>query len=520
MSDNDSFVPRDLFTIFRKGHIGNSKQAIEQFSKLNERSRQAFLQPAIDFMGIEQDDSVRSWGNAVLENIGGNKVFDTLVSMLESADDQDKSNYPYTRFFALKTIYNIKKNKDQTEKTFELIKKVSEDDREQKLIWTLSNLLQALHGHQLCIQKCRDILDNHDEKSGEGFWTCLHLVRGIREFPFPDLTDKLVPVLLDTYYLDLRLHIIKALRYPGYADDKKVIVALGRIIEADDDRATTLAAIKTLILLDKKEAVTDIFRAITNPDAEVRAHSSTALCKLLPHEEAISLLIQKALSLEGEGQLPYYIEALRQIDTEKIVSANLLSNEMIGRDKDRARKAESILIDLGGWTAVSRLSQRRSTLDTLDGLLAESEKAVKDTFNGTILQAQRNFYFALATNILVVTIGITLIILAVIQIIEQPEKLESWLVPGGVGVIGIIINLAFNNPRINARLDLATLLKVNIIFLGFLRALNQIDATFKHAFLESDNFNTDEMKKTVKKIEETIGNTLQKLTDYLEINRK
>ena len=55
---------------------------------------------------------------------------------------------------------------------------------------------------------------------------------------------------------------------------------------------------------------------------------------------------------------------------------------------------------------------------------------------------------------------------------------------------GILITMFFNNPRRNAREDLTTLMNVNVIFLGFLRRLNQIDATFKYAYIESRSFGT------------------------------
>jgi hypothetical protein len=48
-----------------------------------------------------------------------------------------------------------------------------------------------------------------------------------------------------------------------------------------------------------------------------------------------------------------------------------------------------------------------------------------------------------------------------------------------------------------ARNDLTTLVNVNVLFLGFQRQLNEIDATFKHAYIEGSDFGGDDMQLTV-----------------------
>jgi hypothetical protein len=73
----------------------------------------------------------------------------------------------------------------------------------------------------------------------------------------------------------------------------------------------------------------------------------------------------------------------------------------------------------------------------------------------------------------------------------------------------------FNNPRKNAREDLTTLLNVNVMFLGFLRRINQIDATFKYKYIESRSFGTADMDQTVKQIDEAVIQTLSMAQNYL-----
>jgi hypothetical protein len=79
----------------------------------------------------------------------------------------------------------------------------------------------------------------------------------------------------------------------------------------------------------------------------VRVKASKALKSLLK-EEAVSTVIQFALR-EGieETWLNYLTEALRLIDSDRIISTQILSKELGGDDQRRAKLAEQILLELG-----------------------------------------------------------------------------------------------------------------------------------------------------------------------------
>jgi hypothetical protein len=54
-----------------------------------------------------------------------------------------------------------------------------------------------------------------------------------------------------------------------------------------------------------------------------------------------------------------------------------------------------------------------------------------------------------------------------------------------------------------------------VIFLGYLRQLNQIDASFKHAYMEDPNFSNAQMQETVSQIEAAIDHTLTVAKQHL-----
>ena len=289
-----------------------------------------------------------------------------------------------------------------------------------------------------------------------------------------------------------------------------------QVVTIGPDRHVRLEAVRSLDNLGNREAEGDLLKALRDEDAEIRVRAAKALLSFLTKEETITTIVGEIL-LGGMDKVDrdHLVNAIRLIDPERDIAGEILSKELTGEDRDRADAARGILIDLGGWTAIQKLGQRRSTLETLDKLLGDSEKVVKSTFDETMRQARINFYFAMGVNVLVVVVGLALIIIAIRQLVIDPNLIQSWLVPGGAGVIGVILNLGFNNPRKNAREDLAALLNVHTIFLGYLRQLNQIDATFKHEFIENERFTTDDMSVTVREIDQAMIKTLRMAGKHL-----
>ncbi len=392
-----------------------------------------------------------------------------------------------------------------------ILETISEDEDEQGYSWAASLILLSTRGWQ---PKREGELKQRFEDRRD-YWTLSAILRALREFPHKGLTDQILGVMKSSEYLDLKSNAIRALRAPVYKENLSVVRALGEVVLQEPSRFLRLDAVQTLADLGNPEAEADLLQALNDADAEIRVQASKALAPLLGSERALAAVVQQALRTETPENRERFIEAIRRIDPDRRLAAEMLSKELGAEDRARSDTAERILIDLGGWAAVQRLGQRRSTLDSLDRLLAESETVVKSTFKDTIRQARINFYFAMVVNALVVGVGIALVILAINQLIADPTKLQSWLVPGGAGVVAIIINLGFNNPRHNAREDLAILMNVNVIFLGFLRQLNEIDATFKHAFIENEDFGTEHMKHTVQQIEEAMSQALEMAAGHL-----
>ena len=112
--------------------------------------------------------------------------------------------------------------------------------------------------------------------------------------------------------------------------------------------------------------------------------------------------------------------------------------------------------------------------------------------------------------------GFNSIVLICMVIVQAPEKLETWIIPGTGGVIGVIVTMHFNGPRKNAREDLAILLDANVIYIGFLRKVAEIDATFKHAYIENQKFSKEDMEATVQQIDQAVEKTTKTIDTYFK----
>jgi HEAT repeat protein len=511
----DQSSPAQLFDQFRKRNYQASRKALRAFEEVPDKSR--FLQPAVQFLHQEENDQIRSWGTNVLEHVGGKRAFEALLDLFRSETTSElRSRYRYTRFFALRALARLARSEGERAVLTELLEELWanpwQQSQEDYLVQAEAAVLLALQGRVEPLSQVRAML----RAFNDDFWITWAALRALREFPLPDVAEEILAIMRSASYPDHRHDAIRALG--GYTDNVDVVHELSSVARTSNDSHLRLAAVHSLGQLRHRESQDTLLRSLADENAEIRVQAAIALQSALSKAEAISLIVQRALSEETPRETwEYLLDALRRIDSDRLISAEVLNKELGGEDRRRSQAAEDILIELGGWAAVQRLSQHRNTLESLDQILAESEQVVKSTFKDTIRQARLNFYFAMGANVLVLLVGLTLIVMAIVQLAQQPEKLEGWIVPGGAGLLGVLINLAFNDPRRNAREDLTSLMNVNVIFLGFLRQLNEIDATFKHAYIERHGFGASDMRETVQQIEAAVTQALDMAARHLRI---
>jgi HEAT repeat protein len=503
-----TFTPSDLLSAFSTGRIHTGVKALNQLEQVQDKH--VFLAPVLAFLS-EEDDYVRCFATSALAVIGGKRAFEALLGIFDSpTTEEDKRRYRYTRFFALRGLALLATTADEKAKVGRLLEQLWKDADEDYLVQAEAAALLALRGRRDALAKIRAMIRH----ARDDFWKGWAVPRALQEFPVREVVEDLIDLMRNGFYFEHRARAIRALG--SYAGDVNVVSELSIVVRRGQDPSSRLSAVQAIGKLGNPSGTDALLQALLDEDAEVRLQAANTFSSLMPQADAVSLIIQRALSEDmAKERSEYLCDALRRVDVDRRICVEVLNKELGGEDRRRAQTAEEILLSLGGWAAMHRLTQRRSTLQTLDNILSDSEEAVRSTFKDTVKQAQRNFYFAMGVNVLVVGIGVALIVIAITQLAHDPAKLGSWILPGGAGVLGIVINGWFNDPRKHAREDLTTLLDVNVIFLGYLRQLNQIDATFKHTYIEGYDFGIKDMKATVEQIDRTLDRALGMTAEHL-----
>jgi hypothetical protein len=513
----------DLFATFRNDpfNIEECRKAVAELVALP--PDEPVTADAWEFLLSEDPDEVRTWAISVIRDRPDADSPGRLVEFVrDMKDSHDRREYKYARLFALKAILVLADTPEREAALDQLLEEVWADASEDALPRAFAAAVGAARGRRAA----RDELDGLFDllRENRGWWLTWALLRALRESPvgqpdglLPQLVgERLLPLIREQRgFLDHRnaaLEIIGA-----FPVAPAVVRGVGEVLVDDRNDYLRLSAAHTLVALGERAAAAwrDLVQAASDGDAEVRVQAVTALAQALGDDKAVGALVDAAMQAGvTDQQFECLVDALRQLDRDRTRTTALISKELTGDDRDRVQRAEKMLLELGGWSAVQRLG-RRDTLRQLDAMLKDSEKVVQATFEGTIRQARINFTFALAVNVIVVLVGVALIVVAISHLISQPDDLASWILPGGGGVLGIVLAQFFNNPRQNAREDLTTLVNVNVLFLGFLRQINQIDATFKHAYIESRDFGTPEMVATVDSTRQAVERTLDLALHHL-----
>jgi hypothetical protein len=537
MSRINEITPEELFAAFKKDpkDVGweVAYEAFEKFKALDDKS--SFYEPTLKFMDDEKyeeerADVIRSWGASVLGWMSGKQAVDAaqyLFQLLKNESTKDiKRLFFWTRFYALRSVWYLRANLDQNNDFLSLLLSMAFDDDEDYINQSMACILIIYHeasardNKKKALGKIKNMLGPNASKDGKfkGFATkgnfeetyrpAYRALYALTDFPLPAVCKDVINVINQSPYYEQQTQAIQVLA--GYGENEDALDELSLIIRRKKDPYLRQLAVVSLGRTTHKEATADLLKAIVDDNAEIRVQATKSLLSVLQNDlpTALRMIVQEAMKPGiNDTDFTYLVEAIRRTDKDKQLSVDILAKEMESDDPNHAQQAQKMLYEIGGAEAFQKLN-RRKTLEQSYQVLQASETGVQKAFDNTTLQVRRNFYFSMGINAVIVSVGIILIGLAVWQVIVKPSNFAGWITPGTGGVFGIILTLYFNGPRKNAQQDLQVLLNANIIYLGYLRMLNEIDATFKHDFIENPSFGANNMITTVSKINDSLNEVL------------
>lgn len=513
----------ELFTYVDKQYI---KDEIEKIEDLEEGKKKEYFQAITEYLGKTEGDMPRSWCTSALRWVGNKEAYMEVLELIQGRGQatEGRSDKRYTVYYALKATHDMKEilnsqEKDELYKKYKEIADGAKNKEDNYWVCACKALFvsEKLDENKIYQNDLETIIKEVSIK--EASWESVKLLRVFREFPVLDFQRKICDLAKDTkQFSDTRVKMIEALGEYGEGINLESVKCLGELLNARDcDRQIRLGAAISLKRLHMGDSTKYLIEAIEKDwDAEIRNQAVDALKKTRGSANAVRVLIDKVLDKEIVPlSIPYLTDAIRRID-DGGDAPSYLDLETSSLDAERASRAQKVLIQLGGIESVSRLMARKKVINNIDVLLASSEEVVRDDHKEIMKRAMSNFGFALAVNIVIVAIGVALTAFGIYKMFTDASNIAMWLPVSGGGLILTIVQNFLKDPKDMAKKDLATLVTVNVIFLGFLRQVHEIDATFKHAYLE-DDFSIDDMDKTVNKLNDTMTKTLTDVNKYLDM---
>ncbi|XRA97181.1 HEAT repeat domain-containing protein [Pycnococcus provasolii] len=190
----------------------------------------------------------------------------------------------------------------------------------------------------------------------------------------------------------------------------------------------------------------------------------------------------------------------------KEVVIEQLEDEMNAGSPARQEAARRLLVEMGGASAMRKISARSASVDAYRETVKEAEQSMQKMFAHTMADAQRGFHIALAMDVIVFVIGVLLIAASGVQAITKDES-ASWAGVGataGGGALATMYSLLIAKPRQQVKAAVDHQMWIKMVFLGYLRELQQADQSFGRRMLEDRLMTEEELNGFKRAIQDTM----------------
>ena len=263
-------------------------------------------------------------------------------------------------------------------------------------------------------------------------------------------------------------------------------------------------------------------QAYTDDDDEAY-DKALAQARIPATGKAVSEIIRETVDVKTG--IPLLVDALRVIDPpEAEAAATVLSKYLFSEDVSVKQRAEHALRLVGGEKAVQTLmGQKSEVLRTYNDLLARADEPIQALFRETMRQAQRSFNISQGMSVTVFIIGVGALIAGLYVAFTAGQDGIQRIFGAGtsiVGIIAVVLDMMLRDPHKRVQEATSVLLRTKVIFLGYVRQIHQVDATFKHEFIEGGkDFGVKDVQDTIKQISDVMKNTMDLIDLHLSVRK-
>lgn len=273
--------------------------------------------------------------------------------------------------------------------------------------------------------------------------------------------------------------------------------------------------IKSLGYLKVENAVFILIEELTDYNPAIIREAARALEKVLGIRTATARVLEAA-GKTGQDNIEGFVNALRWMDRDSIVEE--LEAVMVSGSLDHQDVARTLLREIGGSAAYQKLKVRTRAMDEYTTVMKDSEKKIQNLFESSIREAHFGFKLATIMDTVVFFLGVVLIVISAALVLSKDGTLDNWagiVLTGGGGVLGVIYGIFIAKPRRQVRESVDHLMRLKLIFLAYLRQLNQADQAYTWRLLEDKKLTPQE----VLEFSEIVGTTMRVATEQLTNNQ-
>lgn len=171
--------------------------------------------------------------------------------------------------------------------------------------------------------------------------------------------------------------------------------------------------------------------------------------------------------------------------------------------------------DFAQWSA---FSERSKYIETYTDVIKDADKqsiAQVAKFTNRV----ENFYQDTLNvyRVALVAVGIVFILSITLVLIESANGLQQTLGTFGIPVsLVILVVLVYRTPVKSARQITGEVIKMQVVYLGYLRQLNQIDIGFKQAFITSERLTPEQFQEIFTQTQQALDNALDDINLLLD----
>ncbi|RKG58090.1 HEAT repeat domain-containing protein [Corallococcus sp. AB011P] len=283
-------------------------------------------------------------------------------------------------------------------------------------------------------------------------------------------------------------------------------------------------AIHSLGKLGALSAVETLLPDLTDKDPAIVQEAAVALRNILGVQTTVSRILEEMLKAKARNALleplaHQYANALRAMgEPEENIEQQVVQRleSAMAADVETQEVSRLLLMELGGSEAYQTLRALVGAMQDYQNVLSKSEQAVSAQFEKSLKEARIGFWATLGMDLIVFLFGVVLLGgTALLAMLGGLDKVGAWagVASGGVGLLGILYGLFVTKPRELVNQSVDHMLRLKLIFLGYMHQLSQIVQLFTRRVLQDETMSSQDLQRFSELVREARADAIQSIRD-------